>query len=254
MAKTTRASAALVGLAMLAIAVTIAFETSAQETLNPRMKLLARRAAKIDALRNLLETVYGLRIDADTTVRDFVTAEDLVRSKLSAGIRGAREIDYVEHADGSAEVTVEIELGALETILGAKIQYDHEIIEATGYGVPPGMAAGSSPRASGLLVRAVGYGLEPQEPGLDAAEKDLLGFRAAKVDAMRNLAEEIYRVQINAESTVRDFAVQNDGIRTRINTMINGATVLSEEKLADGRYKVEIETGIEPLENMIAEP
>ena len=221
------------------------------DTINPRMKLMAHRAAKMDAYRNLLEFVYGLRVDASTTVRDFI-ASDLVQSRLSAGIRGARELDYVAHPDGTAEVTVEIELGTLETILGTQIQYDHEIIEATGYGAPPGMPAGGTYAPSSMaVVRSTGYGLEPDEPGLTPPEKDLLGMRAAKVDALRNLVEEINQVQITAESTVRDFAVQNDDIRTRVNALVNGAKVVSEKKLPDGRYEVMVETDIEPVKEII---
>ena len=220
------------------------------DTINPRMKLMAHRAAKMDAYRNLLEFVYGLRVDAGTTVRDFI-ASDLVQSRLSAGIRGARELDYVAHPDGTAEVTVEIELGTLETILGTRIQYEHEIIEATGYGAPPGMPTGGHAPSSAAMVQATGYGIEPNEPGLTLPEKDLLGMRAAKVDALRNLVEEIDGVQITAESTVRDFAVQNDDIRTRVNALVNGAKVVSEKKLPDGRYEVKVETDIEPIKEII---
>lgn len=77
-------------------------DTSAQN--DAQKRLMARRAAKVDALRNLTETIYGLQIDSQTTVRDFVTQSDLIRSRVSAVIQGAQEIDYRELPDGTAEV------------------------------------------------------------------------------------------------------------------------------------------------------
>jgi hypothetical protein len=220
--------------------------------INPRMKLLARRAAHTDALRNLAENIYGLRLDARTTVRDFVVSSDNIRTRLSVVIQGAQETDYIENDDGSAEVTVEITLGAIQNILGRRLQYDSEVIEATGYGVPPGMPQTGSPSAfSGSMVRAVGYGLPPLEQNMSAAESDLLGMRAAKNDALRNLAEQVDRVRINANTLVQDYAVQNDQIRSVIRTVLNNARVVSERKLADGRYEVEVETDIGALNEFI---
>ncbi len=217
---------------------------------NPRMKLMARRAAKVDALRNLTEQIYGLQLDTTTTVRNFIVGSDVIRSRLLVAVRGAREVDYQELKDGTAEVTVEITLGTVETILGRQIQYNQEIIEAVGYGVPPGMSTSQGDVTSASGIRAIGYGLAPNEPGLIGTEKDLLGFRAARNDALRNLAEKIDRIQVTAKSTVRDFSVQNDDIRTKVNSILNGARIISENKLADSRYQVELEADTAPLQTL----
>lgn len=220
--------------------------------INPRMQLMARRAAKVDALRNLTEIIYGLRIDAQTTVRNFVIASDTIRTRLSVAIQGAKEIDYSMLPDGMAEVTVEITLGTVETILGQRIQYDQEIIEATGYGVPPGHTAGPAAlSSSGNIVKATGNGFGPDDPGLLPAEKSLLGMRAAKIDAIRNLAEEVYQVRITSESIVRDFVVKSDDVRARVDAYVTGARVVSEKGLGDGRYQVEVEIDVEPLRSIV---
>jgi len=46
----------------------------------------------------------------------------LLEPGISVAIQGAKEIDYITLSDGTAEVTVEITLGTVETILGRKIQ------------------------------------------------------------------------------------------------------------------------------------
>ncbi|MFH0788503.1 MAG: LPP20 family lipoprotein [Pseudomonadota bacterium] len=227
-----------------------AFEASAQS--EGQIRLLTRRAAKVDALRNLLEVIYGLQIDARTKVRDFATESDVIRARLSATVQGAREIDYRVQPDGTAEVTVEVTLGAVQDILGRRLLYDRETIEATGYGAPPGPAAAAPTTTfSGRALRAKGFGVPPPEQDLSPAEKSLLAKRAGKLDALRNLAEQVYGVRISGNTLVRDFATQSDEIRSRVFSYIQGARVVSEQLQPDGSYQVEVEIEIEPLRALL---
>jgi len=74
-------------------------------------RLMAERAATVDGYRNLLEQAYGLQVTGTTTVRDFVTQNDTVRTQVDAFVRGAKVVDtrYVE--DGAVETEMEITLG-----------------------------------------------------------------------------------------------------------------------------------------------
>ena len=71
-------------------------------------KLMAMRAAKVDAYRNLAELVYGFSVDGRTTVADFVAQNDQARSWVSAFIRGARVTEIVQESDGNYRATVEL--------------------------------------------------------------------------------------------------------------------------------------------------
>ena len=53
----------------------------------PQARLLARRGAMADLQRNMLEFLVGARIDARTTMDDFM-ADDRVRSEVNGAIRG----------------------------------------------------------------------------------------------------------------------------------------------------------------------
>jgi hypothetical protein len=75
-----------------------------------QQKLMAMRAAQVDAYRNLAEQVYGFRIWGSTSVSAFATQNDSVRSYVDAFIRGARVINMTAIADGNFEATVELEL------------------------------------------------------------------------------------------------------------------------------------------------
>lgn len=55
-------------------------------------QLSAFEVAKIDAMKNLLEVVRGVRIDAQTRVEDFMVKESVINAQVSGVIMGARII------------------------------------------------------------------------------------------------------------------------------------------------------------------
>ena len=79
---------------------------------NPaQARLMAERAAKLDAYRNLLEQAYGVNISSSSTVRNFATQNDVIRSRVDAYIRGAKVVDTRMLDDGGVEVEMEVTLG-----------------------------------------------------------------------------------------------------------------------------------------------
>ena len=71
---------------------------------------LARRAAIVDAYRNLAETIQGVQVDSDTVMQDLVIQSDTVRAKVSALVKGARIIEEGTNADGSYFVKMSVPL------------------------------------------------------------------------------------------------------------------------------------------------
>lgn len=242
-----------VSLLIVVLAFISSFTATSEAQTDPQKRLLAKRAATVDALRNLSEIVYGVRINSSTTVRDFVTQSDIIRANLDSLIQGAREVDYAERPDGTAEVTVEITLGQVEDTLGRSLSHNYQTFTATGYGAPSGSygePAPPTPAADSL--RAKGYGIEPRDASMTYTEKTLMAKRAAKLDALRNLAEQVKGVRITSDSYVRDFITQSDEMRAMLNTFIQGARVVSERQMPDGSYEVEVETDMEPLRRIFS--
>lgn len=64
---------------------------TAPQDLNSKVqaRMMARRAAKVDAQRNLLETLQGVRITSGTTVKDFQLQSDLIANRVKGMLRGA---------------------------------------------------------------------------------------------------------------------------------------------------------------------
>ncbi|MBL4940234.1 MAG: LPP20 family lipoprotein [Colwellia sp.] len=78
---------------------------------NFQAKMMARRAAELDAQRQLAETTKGLQISAGTTVEDFEVTSDVIATRVKGLLKGAfviKEIIKPEDDTFVAEVTLAI--------------------------------------------------------------------------------------------------------------------------------------------------
>ena len=71
-------------------------------------RLMAEGAARQDAQRKLVERIYGVVIDAKTTVKDLAVDDDTIRVRASGLLRGARAVATRYFADGTVEVDMEV--------------------------------------------------------------------------------------------------------------------------------------------------
>lgn len=231
-------------------------------------QVMARRAATVDAYRQLLERVKGLRLDSQTYVRDFVAQSDVIETELSDFIRGGRIADTRYYDDGTCEVDVEVTVEALERELKRIARerpafggwreesferihdyYTRETLVATGtsaierpptgYAPPP--PAQAAPAPSGAAEA------HPDWAGIPARDK-LLARRAAQLDAYRLLAERVTGLRVNAQTYVRDFVAQSDVIDTEVNAFVKGAHVVRTSYVAGPICEVELEAALEDFE------
>ncbi|CBG40547.1 LPP20 family lipoprotein [Helicobacter mustelae] len=81
-----------------------------ESTVSPSQALaLAKRAAIVDAYRQLGEKMYGIRVNAQDTVRDMILQNSTVKTKVQALIRNA-EITETVYKDGLCQVSMELKL------------------------------------------------------------------------------------------------------------------------------------------------
>lgn len=84
--------------------------------------MMARRAAVVDAYRQLAEVVNGVQVDSETTVEQMILTSDVVKTRISAVIKGAVIVSEGELSGGGYSVTMELPLfggigGLAETVI-----------------------------------------------------------------------------------------------------------------------------------------
>ncbi len=82
-------------------------------------RLMAIRAARVDALRDLTEQVHGVRISANTTVRDAVVADDSLSAVVAGTLRGARTLRVTAKGSDSYEVEMALDRDTVAYIVRA---------------------------------------------------------------------------------------------------------------------------------------
>lgn len=69
-------------------------------------KMMACRAALVDAQRNLLESLQGVRVEGITIVDKLMLESDLIKSSVEGTLKGAVMTSRRPQADGTCEVTL----------------------------------------------------------------------------------------------------------------------------------------------------
>lgn len=88
------------------------------KTLNER-RLMAIRAARMEALRDLTEQVHGIQITAEATLSDQVLRSDHLRGVVSGEVRGARTLRITPQGDDSFEVVMGLDPDTVRYIVQA---------------------------------------------------------------------------------------------------------------------------------------
>ena len=97
-------------------------------------------------------------------------------------------------------------------------------------------AAEAAPQWEQGTITAEGFGTPPM--GTYGSKASIMARRAAIVDAQRNLAEQVSGVQVDAETTVQNFVISSDIVKTKVSALIKGAVIVEEQSMPDGSYHV----------------
>ena len=72
-------------------------------------RMMARRAAVVDAYRQIAEQIAGVQVDAATTVEDMAVSSDVIKTNVSALVQGARIVDE-KMVEGGQGYTVRMQV------------------------------------------------------------------------------------------------------------------------------------------------
>lgn len=213
------------------------------ENAGQRGKFLARRAAIVDAYRNLLETVNGVSIDAETTMQDLVVASDAVNAKVSGLIKNARIIEEGLNADGSYYVKMSVPMfGSTQSLAAVAVP---EITKGVAPQPMPTVTRTEllkadvkevrSAQYTGVVIDATGLGLEPTfSPAIyDVNGRVVYGIQNLNYDlaiskGMVDYANEVELATSGARAGANPLVIKALSVRGGKNSVSNVNVVISE--------------------------
>jgi hypothetical protein len=153
-------------------------------------RMMACRAAVVDAQRNLLESIEGVRVEGTTVVANMMVESDIIKTSVSGLLRGAQVVKRDPQSDGSCIVQMTAPLGGSFTTAVYQQVFEEVPVGGTEPALTPLTAiAGLLDRSLEFLVAgAFAAGLPTWQGPLDrlsariSALEDLLTTHPALVE------------------------------------------------------------------------
>ena len=187
----------------------------------PQARPNALRAAQVDAYRNLLEVINGVRVDSTTVIRDFTTESDVINTQVQGMVKGAKVIKQEYMSDGTVEVTVRMPIaGNFAAVIIPRIMEKKQLQPPPG--APPPAAPAAPPPApapapggevfTGLVVDARGIQARP------AMSPRIIDENGREIYGSMNVERE-YAVQQGMSGYARDLTAAQSNTRVTNNPL-----------------------------------
>lgn len=98
-------------------------------------------------------------------------------------------------------------------------------------------------------LNAVGYASVSEQAGANIDEKRIRAMRASKVDAYRELAEQVYGMRISGKVEMNDQQLGDETTTAGVDGIIRGAEVLRTYPVGDS-YVTELKLDLKKMERM----
>ena len=90
------------------------------------------------------------------------------------------------------------------------------------------------------ILRAIGYAPIAPQPGQGAQQKSIMAMKASKIEAYRELAEQVYGQQLKGNTSLANAVAGNDHLQAKVQGVIRGARVMRSYVVGDS-YATELE-------------
>ena len=90
-------------------------------------------------------------------------------------------------------------------------------------------------------IIGTGYATISAQPAHNINQKRLMAIRVARLDAMRDLTEQVHGLRLSAQTTVVDAVLQNDTTRASVDGTIRGARTVRINPVGRDTYEVVLE-------------
>jgi hypothetical protein len=99
------------------------------------------------------------------------------------------------------------------------------------------------------VLRSVGYGIVDVQPGPTRSEKVLQAIRASRLDAYRELTEQVYGNAIQADTRYNDNRQVSNQLHANVDGLLRGARVVKSYPV-NNMYATELELDTRVLYNL----
>lgn len=91
------------------------------------------------------------------------------------------------------------------------------------------------------VLRSVGYAPIESQRGSDRTTKTLMAVKASKLDAYRELAEQVYGQRIDGNQSLANLVVVDTQLQASVEGVIRGARVIKSYPVGENSYATELE-------------
>lgn len=95
--------------------------------------------------------------------------------------------------------------------------------------------------AASAVLTGVGFAPISSQPAKTDEERRLLAIRASHLAALRNLAEQVYGVKLQSQSSAANTSLQSDSIRATVSGTVAGARIVKITPKGDDTYETIVE-------------
>ena len=96
-----------------------------------------------------------------------------------------------------------------------------------------------------MKISGIGYGAESTFGAYTPGQRRLMAIRASKLDAYRALAEQLYGIKIDSNTSISTLTAKSDSFRARVNAVVRGARIVSVTPMADRNYETVLEVYVD---------
>lgn len=91
------------------------------------------------------------------------------------------------------------------------------------------------------VLQAIGYApISPQRGG-DTTTKTLMAIKASKLDAYRELTEQVYGQKVDGNQTLANLVLTDTSLKSSVEGVIRGARVIKSYPVGEDTYATELE-------------
>jgi hypothetical protein len=220
-------------------------------------RLGAERAAKADALRNLLETLKGVQLTSGQKLGSVLASDNALRGQVEGTLRGFKVIAPHYYSDGGVALEVEVSLDALPKDLLARLPSGPGTkVSNAGTAGPANLPAPKDeptktpdqavqpepvdPARNVLMARGQGV---PDPTAASTAVARIGAERAARLDALRVLTSAIKAGSARAGQLIEADA----NLASRVDGAVRGYKVSAVHYYSDGGVALDVELAIDQL-------